>query len=164
MQPHITDQPLDPEALLRATESPESGALVVFGGTVRAHNDGRKVTAINYSAYEPLAEKAIAEIERETMRRFDIQHCQIRHRIGDLAIGDMSVLVVVRAEHRGEAFEAGRYAIDTVKHEVAIWKYEEYEDGTHAYVKGCPLSHEHPSNRRHADAPGDEPQHEAVER
>ncbi|HEU0197192.1 MAG TPA: molybdenum cofactor biosynthesis protein MoaE, partial [Nevskiaceae bacterium] len=80
----------------------------------------------------------------------DIQRCEIRHRIGDMAIGDISVVVVVRAAHRGEAFEAGRYGIDTVKHEVAIWKYEEYADGTHEYVKGCPLNHERPSNRIHA--------------
>lgn len=135
----LTGQPLELDPLLAATESPECGALVVFAGTVRLHNDGRKVTAINYSAYAPLAEKAMADIEQATLQRFDITHCAIRHRIGDLAIGDMSVVVVVRAVHRAAAFEAGRYAIDTVKHQVPIWKYETYADGSHAYVKGCEL-------------------------
>ncbi|TAM09151.1 MAG: molybdenum cofactor biosynthesis protein MoaE [Nevskiaceae bacterium] len=154
MTSHITTAPIDVGALMATTEDPEAGALVVFAGTVRQHNDGKKVTSINYSAYIPLAEKSIAEIAARARRDHDIQCCEIRHRIGDMAVGDISVLVVVRAEHRGEAFAAGRYAIDIVKHEVPIWKYETYEDGTHEYVKGCPLHHEHPSNRHvaHADA------------
>lgn len=142
MSPRLTDQPLELDPLLAATESPESGALVVFAGTVRLYNDGHKVTAINYSAYAPLAEKSLAEIEQETLRRFDITRCEIRHRIGDMQIGDMSVVVVVRAAHRAEAFEAGRYAIDTVKHQVPIWKLETYADGSQVYVKGCALHNE----------------------
>lgn len=139
---HITTDPLDLDALLDATESPDCGALVVFAGTVRMENDGRKVTAIDYSAYAPVAEKMLAEIEQQTLARFEITKCEIRHRIGDMRIGDMSVVVVVRAAHRGAAFEAGRYAIDTVKHQVPIWKFEQYADGTHAFVKGCPLHRE----------------------
>lgn len=139
----LTEQPLDLAALLAATEAPEDGAVVTFGGTVRLFNDGRRVTAINYSAYAPLAEKMLREIEQETLARFEVTSCRVRHRLGDLQIGDLSVLVVVRAPHRGAAFEAARYAIDTVKHEVPIWKYEEYADGSHAYVKGCPLHEEH---------------------
>lgn len=135
----LTDQALDLDALLAETASPDCGALVVFAGTVRLFNDGRKVSAINYSAYAPLAEKMLADIERRTLARFDIVRCSIRHRIGDLDIGDTSVVVVVRAVHRAAAFEAGRYAIDAVKHGVPIWKYETYTDGSHAYVKGCAL-------------------------
>ncbi len=142
MSPRLTDQPLDLNPLLAETDSPESGALVVFAGTVRLYNDGHKVTAINYSAYAPLAERALAEIEQETLNRYVITRCEIRHRIGDMQIGDMSVVVVVRAEHRAEAFEAGRYAIDRVKHQVPIWKLETYEDGSHVYVKGCALHNE----------------------
>ncbi|HEX7325789.1 MAG TPA: molybdenum cofactor biosynthesis protein MoaE [Rhodanobacteraceae bacterium] len=139
----LTEQPLDLDALLAATQAPEDGAVVTFGGTVRLFNDGLRVTAINYSAYAPLAEKMLREIEQQTLARFAVTSCRIRHRLGDLQIGDLSVLVVVRAPHRGAAFEAARYAIDTVKHEVPIWKYEEYADGSHAYVKGCPLHEEH---------------------
>lgn len=135
----VTREPLDLAGLLAATADPECGALVVFAGTVRLFNDGREVTAINYSAYAPLAEKMLRDIERQALARFAITSCRIEHRIGDLALGDMSVLVVVRAPHRGAAFDAGRYAIDTVKHRVPIWKYEEYADGSHAYVQGCPL-------------------------
>lgn len=142
MLQHVTDQSLELDPLLTQTESEECGALVVFGGTVRLYNDGRKVTDINYSVYAPLAEKMLSEIEQETLRRFDIVRCEIRHRVGDLEIGDLSVVVVVRAAHRAAAFEAARYAIDTVKHQVPIWKYEVYADGSSAYVKGCPLHNE----------------------
>lgn len=142
MEQRITEQPLELEALLEETRSLECGALVVFAGTVRLHNDNREVTAIDYSAYGPLAEKALAEIETDTLRRFDVTRCRIRHRIGDLEIGDMSVVVVVRAAHRADAFEAARYAIDTVKQEVPIWKREVYSDGSHVYLKGCALHNE----------------------
>jgi molybdopterin synthase catalytic subunit len=140
MSEHITEQRLELEALLAQTESPDCGALVVFAGTVRVHNDGREVASIEYSAYAPLAEKALAEIEQETLRRFDITRCEIRHRIGAMQVGDMSVVVVVRAAHRAAAFEAGRYAIDTVKQRAPIWKHEAYTDGSRAYVQGHALT------------------------
>lgn len=140
MAKHITDQVLDLDAMLAETESPDCGALVVFAGTTRIENDGREVAAIDYTAYEPLAEKALAELEQETLRRFRISRCRIRHRIGNLEIGEMSVIVVVRAAHRGDAFDAGRYAIDTLKHTAPIWKNEAYTDGTRVYLKGYALT------------------------
>lgn len=136
---HLQDASLELDALLEETANPECGAVVVFGGTVRLHNDGREVTRLDYSVYAPLAEKALADIERDTERRFGVSSCRIRHRIGALDIGELSVLVVVRAPHRGEAFDAARFAIDTLKHTVPIWKREEYSDGTHVFVQGCAL-------------------------
>lgn len=136
---HLQDTRLEMDDLLDETASPECGALVVFGGTVRLYNDDREVTRLDYSVYAPLAEKALSEIERETERRYGVTACRIRHRLGELAVGEMSVLVVVRAPHRAEAFEAARYAIDTLKHTVPIWKREEYSDGTHVFVQGCSL-------------------------
>lgn len=138
--PHITREAIDVAALLDATESPAAGALVFFAGTVRNHNDGRNVTAIRYSAYLPLAEKAMAAIERETRAGFAITECRIRHRIGDLACGDISVLVVVRAAHRADAYAASRHAIDAVKASVPIWKHERYRDGSTAYLEGHVLA------------------------
>lgn len=139
MAARIQTEPLSFDALLADTQSPETGALAIFAGTVRRHNAGREVTALEYTVYEPLAERRLAEIEREAEQRFGVTCCRIRHRIGPLAIGDTSVLVVVRAPHRAEAFAAARYAIDTVKHAVPIWKRERYADGTEVYVKGCAL-------------------------
>lgn len=139
MGEHIGEEPIDLDALLEATESPDAGAVVVFGGTVRRHHDGKAVTAIDYSAYEPLAEKALAEVEAQTLERFDVLSCRIRHRTGALQVGELSVLVVVRAAHRGEAFEAARHAIDTLKRTAPVWKREAYADGTEVYLQGEPL-------------------------
>ncbi|MGH8455420.1 MAG: molybdenum cofactor biosynthesis protein MoaE [Stenotrophobium sp.] len=132
----LTEQPLDLETLLAQTDDPECGALVVFGGTVRL--DGG-VSAIDYSAYAPLAEKALAEIEREALARFNVRHCRLVHRVGLLKLGELSVLVLVRAGHRGDAFEAARWAIDTLKQRVPVWKEEHYKDGRRTFVEGVPM-------------------------
>lgn len=144
MSHHLSEDPLELDTLLNETDSPECGALVVFAGTVRRHNEGQQVTDLSYSVYQPLAEKALADIEQDTLARFEVSSCRIRHRVGDLKIGDMSVLVVVRAAHRADAFEAARHAIDTVKQTVPIWKREVYADGSHVYLKGNSLREEGP--------------------
>lgn len=132
----LTENALDVESLLMQTEDPDCGALVVFGGTVRL-DDG--VQAIDYTAYAPLAEKALAEIEQETLQRFDIRHCRLMHRTGLLKLGELSVLVVVRGGHRGPSFEAARWAIDTLKARVPVWKEEHYRDGRSTFVEGQPI-------------------------
>lgn len=133
----ISDRSLDLDELLSATEDGECGALVVFGGTVRRHNHGREVAGIEYSAHKPLAEKILGEIEAETRERFGVPHCRLVHRVGDLKVGDVSVYAVVRAVHRAEAFDAARYAVEALKHRVAVWKHEHYTDGTSAHLEGC---------------------------
>lgn len=145
--PEISDRPLDLDALLAATADDECGALVVFGGTVRRHNHEREVAGIEYSAHGPLAEKTLAEIEAETVERFDVRQCRLVHRVGDLAVGDVSVYAVVRGVHRGESFDAARHAIEALKHRVAVWKHERYTDGSEAYLEGCSLvSHQEPES------------------
>lgn len=144
MGEYIQTDALNLDPLLAATQSPQDGALIVFAGTVRRHNEGKEVASIEYSAYEPLAERQLRDIENETTQRFHVTTCRIQHRIGPMAIGDTSILVVVRAPHRAEAYAASRHALDTVKHTAAIWKFETYTDGTQVYVKGCPL-HSDPS-------------------
>lgn len=140
MSDRVREAPLSVEALLAETENEDAGALVVFGGTVRRTNDGKGVTAISYSAYEPLAERTLADLEREVLERFAVNSCRIVHRVGELGIGDLSVLVVVRAPHRGDAFEAGRYAIDTLKRTAPVWKREAYDDGSEVHLQGEPLT------------------------
>ncbi|MDR9414413.1 MAG: molybdenum cofactor biosynthesis protein MoaE [Spiribacter salinus] len=136
MSERVDSAAIEIDRLLEETDSPDAGAVVVFGGTVRRHHDGKAVTAIEYSAYEPLAEKALAEVEAEAMARFDILSCAIRHRTGKLEVGELSVVVVVRSAHRAEAFEAGRFAIDTLKKTAPVWKREAYGDGTEVYLQG----------------------------
>ncbi len=136
MSERVNDAAIDIDALLALTDSPDAGALVVFGGTVRRHHDDKAVTAIEYSAYAQLAEKALAEVEAQAMAQFDILSCVIRHRTGKLEVGELSVVVVVRSEHRADAFEAGRFAIDTLKKTAPVWKREAYADGTEVYLQG----------------------------
>jgi molybdopterin synthase catalytic subunit len=139
MTARLTNDVLDIDSLLTQTEDPECGALVVFGGTVRL-DDG--VQQIDYTAYAPIAEKTLAEIEKETLRRFEIRHCKLVHRLGMLKLGELSVVVVVRAGHRGPAFEAARWAIDTLKLRVPVWKEEHALDGRSSFVKGQTLQSE----------------------
>lgn len=136
---HLSQVPLALEDLLAETLDPGCGALVVFGGTVRDHNHGRDVSNIDYRAHAPLADKTLAAIEAETVAQYDIAACRLIHRTGTLAVGDVSVYAVVRAAHRGEAFDAARWAVDALKHRVAVWKHEHYTDGGSAWLEGCSL-------------------------
>lgn len=136
-RPTLSAEPLDLARLMNETEDDSCGALVVFGGTVRLDNNGREVASMDYSAYGPLAAKTLAEIEAETIVKHAARACRIQHRTGHLRLGETSVYVVVRAKHRAEAFDAARYAIETLKQRVAIWKQERYSDGSSAYLDGC---------------------------
>ncbi|MGM0556154.1 MAG: molybdenum cofactor biosynthesis protein MoaE [Myxococcota bacterium] len=135
----LTDTPLDLDALLEQTEDPSCGGVVVFSGDIRNHNDGRRVTGITFEAHEALASKAIKALEQEVLARFDVAQCRIQHRTGDIPVGESSVLIVVRAAHRAEAFDGCRHAIDELKERVPIWKHEHYEDGESSYLEGKPL-------------------------
>lgn len=140
-QPHsrLQDEPLDLASLLTETRDENCGALVVFGGTVRLDNEGRSVRSIDYTAHAALADKTLREIEQETREKFNVAQCRLVHRLGHLELGELSVLVVVRAGHRPEAFEAARWAIDTLKERVPIWKEEFYTEGDSEYLEGTPL-------------------------
>lgn len=135
----ILDRPLELEPLLRETEDHHSGALVIFYGTVRDENDNRPVQSMTYEAHVGLAEKVLAEIEAEAIEKFGVRRCRIQHRIGPLELGEPSVLIVVRAGHRAEAYAASRYAIDELKERAPIWKEEHYADGDSRYLDGVPL-------------------------
>lgn len=146
---HLSDRPLVLDDLLAETDDPGSGALVVFAGTVRNHNEDRPVERIDYSAYAPLAERSMVEIEAETRQRYDISACRVCHRTGTLEIGDVSIYAVVRAAHRAEAFDAARWAVEALKHRVAVWKHEHYSDGDSGWLDGTALSDDaqHNSNK-----------------
>lgn len=110
---------------------PDCGAVVVFGGTVRDHAPGRPgVDELEYEAYAGQVEPRLEAIAEEARRRWpDIGRVAIWHRTGTLAVTECSVIVSVSAAHRGEAFEAARYCIDTVKATVPIWKRERWDGG-----------------------------------
>jgi molybdopterin synthase catalytic subunit len=123
----LTREPVDLSALLAA--SPADGAVCLFVGVVRNENDGRPVRHLEYEAYEDMALPLMEQIAAEALRRWPVTEVRIVHRLGRLEIGQPSVAVAVASPHRPEAFEACRYAIDTLKATVPIWKKEFYEDG-----------------------------------
>ena len=130
----ILREPINVAALISSATNPESGALSVFVGTVRNRNDERSVSGIEYSAYEPMAEKELQLISAEALDRFDIKTLVVEHRIGTLSIGDASVVIVTGAEHRGAAIDCTRFVIEEIKKRVPIWKLEHYADGTREWV------------------------------
>lgn len=133
---HLQAEPIDIMSLLAETENDSSGALVVFSGTVRNYHDGKGVVRLEYTAHQALVNQVLGELEQEVIEKFGVHKCRIVHREGTLEIGEDSVLVVVRAGHRPEAFEAARYAIDTLKKRTPIWKREFYADGSVDYQDG----------------------------
>jgi molybdopterin synthase catalytic subunit len=139
MSRRVCEDPLDMSVLLKETEDVGSGALVVFCGTVRDENEGQKVRAITYEAHIPLAERVLREIEEEVVARFRVRCCRIQHRVGMLHLGEPSVVIVVRAAHRAEAFEGARHAIDQIKERAPIWKEEHYESGESRFLEGVSL-------------------------
>ena len=123
----LTRAPIDLAALQHAASG--DGALCLFVGLVRDHNRGRTVVRLEYEAYEEMALPLMEDIATETRRRWPVTDVHIVHRLGSLAVGEPSVAVAVASPHRDEAFAACRYAIDTLKATVPIWKKEFYSDG-----------------------------------
>ena len=123
----LTRDPIDIDAL--GAPAAQDGAACTFLGVVRDHNAGRAVTHLEYEAFEEMALPLMEEIATEARRRWPITSIAIVHRLGRLEIGEASVAVVVFSPHRAEAFDACRYAIDTLKATVPIWKKEFYADG-----------------------------------
>jgi molybdopterin synthase catalytic subunit len=130
----LTHQPIDTAALLDRVNSPQAGAVVLFLGTVREVTAGRRTVALDYECYPEMAEKKLAELEAEARRRWKIVECAIVHRLGHLGLGEASVAVAVSTPHRQDAFEAGKWLIDTLKEVVPIWKKENWDDGTVEWV------------------------------
>ena len=130
----LTSDPIDHAALTEQVRRPGCGAVVTFLGTVRDLTDGRVTVALDYEAYPGMAEKQMAEIERETRERWPVGEIALVHRVGHLEIGDVSVAVAVSCPHRAQAFEACRHAIDRLKEVVPIWKKEHWADGTTEWV------------------------------
>jgi molybdopterin synthase catalytic subunit len=125
----VVREKIDVNRVLRSVRDDAAGGTAVFIGTTRNHSKGKKVLAIEYEAYPPMAEKMMNTIAREVQTKWNVCKISIVHRIGRLEIGEASVVIVVSAQHRKEAFEACRYAIDTLKRNVPVWKKEFFEDG-----------------------------------
>jgi molybdopterin converting factor subunit 1 len=126
---HITRGPIHTQKILDHLKHGEDGAALVFEGVVRNQTRGRKTLYLDYEAYEDMALDQMESLADEALRQFQIRDVAIVHRLGRLSIGEVSVLIAVASAHRGPAFDACRWLIDTLKRKVPIWKKEYFEDG-----------------------------------
>ena len=131
----ISFAPLSPDEVYIKADDQRNGAVVMMSGMVRDKTQGRAVIALEYQAYEPMALQIFYQIAAHIRQQWsDVKRIVIQHRIGRLQIGEISVLVAIGCPHRSEAFEACRYAIDTLKHNAPIWKKEFWADGSSTWV------------------------------
>ena len=125
----LVREPIDPAILIVHLRAPEDGAIVIFDGFVRNQSHNRRTLYLEYEAYEPMALAKMREIAAQVYEKYRIHRVAIVHRLGRLEIGETSVFIAVSAPHRAAAFDACRFAIDTLKRTVPIWKKEYFEDG-----------------------------------
>lgn len=125
----LTREAIDAEPLVVAAKAGEDGAVVVFDGIVRNNSRGRQTLHLDYEGYEEMALKQMNELSVEAIRRFNVRHITILHRLGRLQVGETSVLIIVASAHRAQAYDASRWLIDTLKKTVPIWKKETFVDG-----------------------------------
>lgn len=135
----ITQENIDPSKILKSVKDKSAGGIVLFLGTIRDRTDGAEVMGLQYEVYRRMAERRIGELEKEVRERWPIKAISLVHREGKLKPGEVSVAVAVSAEHRGEAFEAARFAIERIKRSFPIWKRETFARGRKAWAKGAPI-------------------------
>jgi len=137
----IVRERIDTDAVVGRLKHPVDGAAVIFDGVVRDNTRGRRTCYLEYEAYEAMALKQMESLTAEARGRFGVRGVSLVHRLGRLKIGETSVLIVVASAHRGAAFEACRWLIDTLKKTVPIWKKEYFEDGA-MWADGEPFPEE----------------------
>jgi len=129
----LRETPLDVAEVVASLHDDSSGGLTLFVGRVRDHDHGLGVRGLEYSAH-PTALAALRRICETVATDYDVHGVAAVHRVGRLGIGDIAVVVATTAAHRGEAFEASRALIDTLKAEVPIWKHQQFADGSEEWV------------------------------
>ncbi|MET9519607.1 molybdenum cofactor biosynthesis protein MoaE [Streptomyces sp. NPDC002994] len=132
----IRDTPLSVDEIFRAVGDDAAGGTALFVGTVRNHDGGVDVDKLGYSCH-PSAQDELRRVAEKVVADFPVRALAAVHRVGDLEVGDLAVVVAVSCPHRGEAFEACRKLIDDLKHEVPIWKHQTFSDGTQEWVGAC---------------------------
>ena len=131
---------IDSAEVLARVGAPDDGAVLLFLGTVRDHADGRAVEGLHYEAYEAMAGEVLAAIAKEAAARLGTERIAVVHRVGELAIGAVSVAIAVSSPHRAEAYDASRYVIEEIKKRLPVWKHERYAQGDAGWVRGHDLA------------------------
>ena len=127
---------IDTAGVLARVGAPEDGAVLLFLGTVRNHADGEAVDGMTYESYERMAAPVLAEIAREAADKLGTDRVAVVHRVGELAIGEISVAIAVSSPHRAQAYDASRYVIEEIKKRLPVWKREHYTAGHSEWVEG----------------------------
>ena len=125
----LLERPLQAQECIDFVASPSAGGIDVFVGTVRDNTKGRKVMHLEFEAYKPMAISEMQKIAEQAKAQWPVEKITIHHRVGNLKIGEIAVIIAVSTPHRKASFEACQYAIDTLKQTVPIWKKEIFEDG-----------------------------------
>lgn len=141
----IVREPINADGIVSAVKSGGDGAVCVFDGIVRDNTRGRATLHLDYEAYEEMALKQMHTLRDEAIARFGVREIAIVHRLGRLSVGETSVLIAVASAHRGAAFDACRYVIDTLKKTVPIWKREHFADGA-VWADGEPFPENLPTS------------------
>ena len=131
----LTREVIDFAELTEWARSNQAGAVVLFLGTVREMTGDRRTTALDYEAYPEMARAKMQELSDQAAAKWPVIRTAIAHRFGHLELGDVSVAVAVSTPHRKDAFDAGRFLIDTLKEVVPIWKQENWADGSKEWVE-----------------------------
>ena len=121
-------------AVLAEVQSNQAGAVVLFLGTTREFTGDRQTESLDYDCYPEMAVKELEKLEVQAREKWPLTGCSIVHRLGHLELGEASVAVAVSSPHRQDAFDAGKWLIDTLKEVVPIWKQENWADGTKDWV------------------------------
>ena len=132
----ITADPVGADEAVAFVADPAAGGTCVFLGTVRDHSDGGRVTGLTYEAWEEQAQHRLEGVAEEMFGRWPLRRIAFLHRWGELAVGEVSVVVACSAPHRTEAFEACRHGIEQLKRDVPIWKKEHLATGSSSWVMG----------------------------
>jgi len=132
----LREAPLSVDELRAVVSDPAAGGIAIFAGAVRESDGGRDVTRLSYSAH-PSAATELRRVAEKVAADFEVIALAAVHRVGDLEIGDLAVVVAASCAHRGEAFEACHALIDRLKHEVPIWKRQWFRDGSSEWVGGA---------------------------
>ncbi len=137
----IIRDPINTQGVTEGIRRGEDGAVVAFEGVVRNQTRGRRTLYLDYEAYEEMAQQQMENLAEQALKQFQVREVALVHRLGRLEIGETSVLIVVASAHRGAAFDACRWLIDTLKRTVPIWKKECFEDGA-VWADGEPFPEE----------------------
>lgn len=159
----VSGEPLDPARVIALVSHAGAGAIDLFIGAVRDHNDGRAVSKLEYEAYEGMAVREMQRIGEAIEREIPGARVAVVHRVGALAVGELAVVCAASAPHRGEAFRACRRLIDEVKASVPVWKREHGPDGPY-WVGWEDARCAHPHDHAHEHPHDHDPPHASEER